>query len=1328
MNIDRHRLLDELDSFARTDHGVVTGIPGVGKTHAILELHARWKNSGLPHLLVPVDRIGSATDEEIRAVLGIDDELLAVAQRLFRTAGERGVIVFDAFDAARSESTRERVLKIIRRAVAESNGLWTVLVTVRTYDVTRSDALRQLFRDRSITGPRAGAGLDETRSFVIPLLSANEVESAKNQIPGLEELAAQGTADFRQLLHVPFNLWLLDQILSAPGSRAAISQASSVAQLLALYWKRRVLASSQPVTVRHVLEKSVRSMVEEKTLSVRRDRIFEPSLEAAWAEALSSGVLIAPDDTEQRIAFAHNILFDYAVSVLLLDDEPRAMESFIAQDPARPFFLRPSISFYFTRLWHNRRDIFWEATLQTIRSTNQHVRLVGRIVPPSVVVHEARELEDIRPLVTGLDHGDEHSAELVLRTIQAFQAAVSTTAAVWVDILAAFGERPNRKYLWETVAASADFLRGARGEVTPHIREAVGRTGRSSLRWALDQRASHSDGYGDALGGYWGVVLTAETFATNSVQSRELLLRVLSLLDEPDFPLPYITRLADQVTHLASQDPELVEQIYQRVFSHAEESEAVTSFGSPILPLRSTRRQDFATCEYILVKDFPAFLQAAPTHATRAAIRAVNKYVLRRRVLPYLREGKTEADLTNTFQFRGKTASVVSDFSGMWRESARDDEPIRLLHSAMQRLHTIASEHDEAAVDTVLDLIADEARVETVWLALLNAAWKTPRELGPKVTELALAEPVLRNMQYDLVRYVEASVGFWSQEAREDLELRIGELRKTKDKTMMKAADLLALALPRELIRSSTVKRRRSQLEKAKEKPLNKHPSTISVSTRSFSNEEWLAEQGVDVEHPAAREYFEEERRLEAVDTEFRNRRATAEELPRIVQHLKEGVARIGTPNDNVAPKIVELLRGKVTALAAHIARADADVPENDLILARKILLDAAMNVDLAAEEDERPYKYPSWSPTPQTEAAVGLAWLALRGQDDEVLNAIEAMSQSAEPSVRYLTALELLRLHRHSPDRLWSIAGRMAERERNSVVLSGLLSSILRLRSNPTRVSKILRRIEERGFLAEGDDETQVIDAYASGLTWLALNVQEPWAVGRFNAQATDPYSNSRLTKRLTFEALSSISAPYLSDPESAPISLRARDWLRILVHRITDLLPTIGEGEGAKEKYELTYALIDEVASRLFYQVRRDEEAAQKVEKQDQLRTYYQAIRSVLEDVVSFGRRADASLLAPTAHHMMELLHVCVAIDPRGVLQLAAQVAVASERSGYNLDSMAVKEVVAIAETLLTDFRYELQEGESLEDFVTLLDTFARAGWPEALRLLWRLDEVFR
>jgi hypothetical protein len=317
-----------------------------------------------------------------------------------------------------------------------------------------------------------------------------------------------------------------------------------------------------------------------------------------------------------------------------------------------------------------------------------------------------------------------------------------------------------------------------------------------------------------------------------------LLLRVLGLLDEPGFPLPYITRLADQITHLASQDPVLVEEIYRRVFAHAEESEAVTSFGSPILPLRSTRRQDFATCEYILVKDFPPFLQAAPIHATRAALQCVNKYVLRRRVIPYLREGKTKP--TNEDFSSEEKRLVLSDFSGMWRESAREDEPIALLHAAMRRLHAIATQHENEAVDTVLDLIADEARVETIWLSLLNEARKAPRELGPKVTELALAEPVLRSMQYDLVRYVEASSGFWSQEARQKLEQRIGELRRTRDKTLKNAADLLVLALPKELIQGSAVKRRRTQLEKAKEKPLNERPSTVSVTTRSFSNENGL--------------------------------------------------------------------------------------------------------------------------------------------------------------------------------------------------------------------------------------------------------------------------------------------------------------------------------------------------------------------------------------------------------------------------------------------------------------------------------------------------------
>lgn len=75
-----------------------------------------------------------------------------------------------------------------------------------------------------------------------------------------------------------------------------------------------------------------------------------------------------------------------------------------------------------------------------------------------------------------------------------------------------------------------------------------------------------------------------------------------------------------------------------------------------------------------------------------------------------------------------------------------------------------------------------------------------------------------------------------------------------------------------------------------------------------------------------------------------------------------------------------------------------------------------------------------------------------------------------------------------------------------------------------------------------------------------------------------------------------------------------------------------------------------------------------------------------------------------------------------------MAAGVALSSKPSGYNMDSLAVQEVVKIVETILADHRNEVKEESSLKDLLSLLDIFAETGWPEAIQLTWRLDEIFR
>ena len=60
--------------------------------------------------------------------------------------------------------------------------------------------------------------------------------------------------------------------------------------------------------------------------------------------------------------------------------------------------------------------------------------------------------------------------------------------------------------------------------------------------------------------------------------------------------------------------------------------------------------------------------------------------------------------------------------------------------------------------------------------------------------------------------------------------------------------------------------------------------------------------------------------------------------------------------------------------------------------------------------------------------------------------------------------------------------------------------------------------------------------------------------------------------------------------------------------------------------------------------------------------------------------------------------------------------------------MTSHLVRDVVEIVEIVLADYRGEVRDGEALEDLLNLLDMFAKTGWMDALKLVWRLDEVFR
>jgi hypothetical protein len=92
------------------------------------------------------------------------------------------------------------------------------------------------------------------------------------------------------------------------------------------------------------------------------------------------------------------------------------------------------------------------------------------------------------------------------------------------------------------------------------------------------------------------------------------------------------------------------------------------------------------------------------------------------------------------------------------------------------------------------------------------------------------------------------------------------------------------------------------------------------------------------------------------------------------------------------------------------------------------------------------------------------------------------------------------------------------------------------------------------------------------------------------------------------------------------------------------------------------------------------------------------------------------------------MQILNGVLAIDPEGVIEMAWEVIVSGRPHGFNLDSLAIEEVVKITESILADYRLQARNEATLGQIFEILEIFSETGWPQALRLIWRLDEVYR
>jgi hypothetical protein len=319
-----------------------------------------------------------------------------------------------------------------------------------------------------------------------------------------------------------------------------------------------------------------------------------------------------------------------------------------------------------------------------------------------------------------------------------------------------------------------------------------------------------------------------------------------------------------------------------------------------------------------------------------------------------------------------------------------------------------------------------------------------------------------------------------------------------------------------------------------------------------------------------------------------------------------------------------------------------------------------------------------------------------------------------------------------HAPGTAWQLLKNLAEHETNGVVLSGaclsLVNMIGRDKENGLRMLKMLfdrlpapsEKCAFRSFVVNMATDFAVCDDEP----W-AVSVMETWRAEAINSAPLLSLSGRRLVEYLTPQR----NVRLFSNARA--LLLQHLDAVAAALRRLRRL-PSIDLNDVLREGARQLYDVIDHTVSRIFFSADTDPNLRWNREiplSDDARKRFFIEVLPLLKTIVAFALDEQSGILfAGTAHYFMQLLNGVLKYDPSVALGLAADVVRSSKPHGYNLDSLAMNEVVKLVEAILADHRSEIHDADSIKSLLNLLDAFIEAGWPEALQLVWRLDEIYR
>lgn len=1331
MKINRGHILEQLFDFSQTDHGVIIGKPGIGKSYMLRLLTKKLIERSILSVLIRIDYIEDASDKAISEEIGLErkENWIEELSKVSLKEGQKAVLIFDAFDAARNDKVRRDYLTQIRKAKRELSDKWNIIVSVRSYDASKSPELLKVFSSQS-------SDYSFCRSFDIPELEQSEINQALDQNEGLKAIYNECTDELKKVLRIPYFLVLLETTLTgaSAGDIAAIKGIKSETQLLATFWDKKITNTHNHLIKEKFLYELTKRLITNKSLSSYKADVFKLLSTEELKEFdyfRSEDILNEISINNNRIAYSHNIMFDYAVSRLFIVPDYNRVLTFLEEDQARPFFLRPSFVYFFTQLWHQERGQFWSIYWEFQQNSDKQIQLFVRLILNSIIATEYASFEELTPLV------EKKNVTILHHLLQSIRFAKGSMIEKQdVDLLFWMSSNLEIQILWDfsfllerTISTEGQDLDLSK----------CGIAVRNFFEFILKNRDEHSNI--DGLGSTRGVDLLLKTYFTDPVETRKSLEKVLEFLKSANFNIWYFTSLTEGLGQILKYDVDFVNKVYNVLYLHIEDSTEETSMGGNVLmQFKGNRRQDFDMCLYRLGRLFPDFIKTAPNIAIETGLRILNATIKNDRL--YF----SDSVETVTFNLGDLVCKFTPDSSAIWADNFGYKQAGDIARKIIEHFENCIKEDKIAELNPLSLKYFMNAECAFTWKIFLELGAKHPSHLLNELFLLATAEPILESNDtvYEIGEVIGQITPLLDKKSRiKEIEQAILSIRDSKFK-QFGAADIPAEQLlrykektisrllnkiPKELLQLEESKEFIKEHEKVSNEPIYKFTSSFEPVT----TEMWMQHEGVDTQKEDNSKLIKQIQILETFNHTWLNgfppRDQYLEYLKTIEELFNTTKANIENTDKKVAFSSLNAI-ARALAIISRVIESLNKAERNFVKTAIVYCFEYVSEYDKSFDNSSSPAT--GYSSTPRIDAAEALTHFAATEDQRDIIDLVRKAAEDANPIVRFNVIKNIASIKKRYRADYWDLIYSRLEKETDFFTSGQIIHNIRINDEQPEVINKAVEIASKKeGFF---DSNNSFTESYASLLLFLFNDKNNGYAKEILDSKLNgSPFIRTIVFK--VFEFIDPSRNPQHDYSANTTLNDKLFEYLKKIVEVNGEILSKFKVEDFSKENAEIKSALeiIDQIVQRSYFAL----DINDRIRGRDRFpvndnnrKALYFKLKPILQSIISNSSiiAGGGIILAHTAHYFMEILNGVISFDARDILTMANKITKYSVKTGYTFDSSSIREVVSLTEKLLVDHKNLLLEQNAFNELIDLLDIYINSGWPDALELLWKLDDIFK